>query len=250
MGAPGAPVWGAHCPDPAGCNGDTFVPSVYNGTIVENHKFDFIRDDNTTTWYIAWAPNTNMTGLDDDSNITWGNDTANDYNSFYNYINESFDVPTTFGADDDTKIVVSAYRNTSSGPDNKMTFAFCQRDPEPEDWGIDVQSENESITVKVCAEGFEKPFRPPLEGAEIMLKMIEWGMEEPVVTSLTMYDPINNSQVNSVKIGPSGCTVFNVTHPTGWPEWCNTIEGNATYQGDTEDLFVTEVCRFENGGGK
>ncbi len=241
MGEPDAPVWGAHCPDPAGCGGSAFVPFVYNGTVTETDTFDFIQDSNITTpWYIIWAPNTNMTSIDDDTNMSQGNDTINDYDSLYRYINTSFDIQSTFGAEPNTRIAVSTYRNTSTGPTNKMTFLFYQ--PEPELSQIqEVTSATAIAHVKICAETFDKPQPLPIEGASIVLKAEKFlPMQPPTLELLQLYDPINGSAVSSVLTGPTGCAIVKAgpgalgTWPIGQTTW---IQGTITNGTQTENVW-------------
>ncbi len=200
-----------------------------------------------------YNPYTNETILDDDTNFTQCDPQYEDGDyspivttgctppcAYYTW-NESFDIDDSFTEGESIRIGVNEYWNDTQN--NILYMSFYQRDPSPQDWSIQVNSEYENITVKVCAEGFEKPNPSPKEGAQIMLKMREWGLgPEPTVKDLTLYDPINNTIVDYVPTGPSGCVVFNVTHPDGWPDFCNPIEGNITYNGHTEELYVANVC--------
>jgi len=242
------PVWEAF-------TNSTAVPWVYNGSISEMTKYDFIRDELTTpAWYLVFNPYTNETILDDDMNFTPVDPQYEEGNytpimppcegggecSKYTW-NQSFEIDDTYTEGEGIRIGVNTYWNDTTS--NIFYISFYQRDPPVQEWSINVYTDNQPITVKVCAEGFEKPNPPPIEGAEVRLKMIEWNGPTPTETNLTLYNPINNTPVQYLLTGPTGCIAFNVTHPDGWPHGCNHIEGTVTSGGHTEEIYVVDVCR-------
>ncbi|GEM_PF-2485589 len=71
-----------------------------------------------------------------------------------------------------------------------------------------------NVTIEVCAYTYDRPERPVI-GANITVTTEKFSPSGPPSNiNLTIWDPFTNANVTSVKTGPSGCAVFNVSHPS------------------------------------
>jgi len=254
VGAPDAPIWYAFNPSQ--------ITAVYNASITESSTQGFVRDDQSSTWYIVYDPSTNRTCLDDDANFTYGNWNDPDngdsfpppptYHVTCFYWNGSTGGFTTdYGATAGTELAVGPYANDTQN--NQMTVTFFQNLPVASGNSIFVTSGDEKVSVKACAETYDVPSARSIENANVKLFAKTWQMNGPPQTTwLTLYNPMNDTigsqggssePSSNIVTGPHGCVAFNMTHPTGWSIGCTDIQGQITSGSNTENIWVTRICR-------
>ncbi len=249
----------------------------YNGTVNESQLFGkngFVRDTINSTWYIVYNPNATSTGsgnvstasgywwgalkIDDDANFSDDEDSGSATNYSVNqlgtkYLNDTFNIPVTFGASSGQRIGISAYNivnQSSAGAANNITLVFYQRDPSNTQNGfmMNVNSGTENVTVSVCAETYDRPNSRPLAGATVTELYVRDWMAMGAKKSLQIYDLINDSAVSSVQIGPNGCIAVKVgPKASGLTEWTRGqtvwIEGTAVNNTNTESFNAGGVWR-------
>lgn len=199
------------------------TPYVYNGTIAETSGNDFTRDGAAQTWYIVYNPFTNQTRLGTTADLSGTavvtiNETTN-VGDLRIGVNKILKNSTESGA-----MTMQFYEDTNTGLANAKM----------------VRSANENVTVKVCANSFDKPNAKPREGGTFYLYVMDWSnMGPPTTTNLTMYD-FNGTQYSTSlpRLGPKGCFALNVT--TTWSNF-KQMQGSVIYGGDTESVWAGEV---------
>ncbi len=205
------------------------TPYVYNGTIAETGGNDFTRDGTNQTWYIVYNPFTNQTRMGTTMDLS---------GTAVVTINETTNVG-------DLRIGVNKILKNST-ENGTMTMQFY----EDTNTGLTnakmVSSANENVTVKVCANSFDKPNSKPREGGTFYLYVTDWSnMGQQTTTNLTMID-FNGTQYSAgslPRLGPKGCFALNVT---GTWSGFKQMQGSVMYGGDTEAVWAGEV--FYNQG--
>jgi len=101
-----------------------------------------------------------------------------------------------------------------------------------------------NVTIEICAYTYDRPERPVI-GADITMTTEKFSPNGPPSNiNLTIWNPFTNVNVTSVKTGPSGCAVFNVSHPTwsgnaaGWTAGQpNNLKAVVNNSGTTETAY-------------
>ncbi len=128
------------------------------------------------------------------------------------YLNGSNTIQINNGGQGRQIKAISITRNST-----EATVAFAEQN-----WGgmgmLTVNSSADNVTLMVCPKDFQKPSQRPVYDAVITnATTMTWQMMgPPTTTALRMYSPLNGSVVTSLPVGPSGCTVVKLAHPTGW----------------------------------
>lgn len=216
---------------------DNSTPYVYNGTIVEVGANDFVRDNHLDTWYIVYNPFTNQTKMGTSANLSSAN----------NVQTVTINSTTQMGGGIQMGVNKLVMNTSENGT---VTMQFYEDSNVGLTSSKMVSSASENVTVKVCANSFDKPQSKPKEGATFYLYVNAWStMGPPQQQNLTMID-LNGTQYlagSLPQLGPKGCFALNVT-PSGsqltgssWLNGDNQIQGNIMFGADTEAVWAGEV---------
>lgn len=252
---------------------------VYNGTWDESTGgyygdlaatgeliYDGCQNDPTAKMHFIYNPITNKTVIDDDSDVNNTQDGKDSNNATEGYdcnnvvndktdINWSAEVESSINdtfsfsaGQNNVELGVSAIRQTD---ENTTKIAFFQYNPAGNQFKDPVSSDYENVTVKVCAESFDRP-RLNYAGASVYIYAQQWGMgPTPTQTALHWFDPINGTLYTfgekNATTGPHGCVALDITYPNGWPNGVAELKAKVSYNMSgtvrTEDSWVTEVFK-------
>lgn len=232
--------------------------SVFNGTWNENSQGALTADANTSFFYIVLrnatfsdqlnalidVPGGAYTNvlIDDDENMSQ----VRPYNDpLLAAASGNWTSQITIGQGGNDDLYIDGNRTVDS---NTMQLLFSQQSS---GFGSFIQNTGSStkvdvnVTVRVCAETFDRPRKPVINAAVNMTVEKFSTTGPPTTVVLTMYNPFNNSAVPLIYTGPSGCATFNVSRTsageTGWTSgFPNMIKGTIT-SGSTENVFVGSV---------
>ncbi|MBI4170643.1 MAG: hypothetical protein HY514_03035 [Candidatus Aenigmarchaeota archaeon] len=231
--------------------------TIYNGTWNETANGQLVLDSSMSTFYfvlrnvsadapgvpfmdLTYANNYTNLMFDDDTNLTLGEGPPEGtYTATSNNWTNSI---TLSGVFNQVKVVGN---KTASATLTQLVIAqenktyYKSLTPSGNSTRVDV-----NVTVEVCAVTYDRPERPVI-GADITLQTEKFSATGITVVNLTQWDPFTNSDVTTIKTGPSGCAVFNVSHPS----WSGNAAGWTAGQPNSLKAVVNNSGTVETGFG-